>query len=194
MPANLALIIRQTKVRVLPGPFDWRARFRRSIPSDQVARVLDGLSRRDDNTRPDDLVFSPGYNVPFHHDTVRRRFYVALHAAGLGRLRAKDGPIVFHYLRHTFGTLAVQAFTLSEVKAMVGHVDITTTIIYVHHVRRTAARRWNQCAAGTNARDAATARSASSTLRRALMATAAVAPEPAAVGTRARGSVLLPAA
>jgi hypothetical protein len=38
--------------------------------SDQVARVLDGLSRRDGNSRPEDLVFSPGYNVPFHHDTV----------------------------------------------------------------------------------------------------------------------------
>jgi integrase len=112
----------------------------RSVPmSDQVARVLDGLSRREDNTRPDDLVFSPGYNVPFHHDTVRKRFYVALEAAGLGRLRAKDDPIVFHDLRHTFGTLAVQAFALSDVKAMMGHADISTTMIYVHHVPQTDA-------------------------------------------------------
>jgi integrase len=51
----------------------------RSVPmSDQVARVLDGLSRRGANARPDELVFSPGYNGPFHHDTVRKRFYVAL--------------------------------------------------------------------------------------------------------------------
>jgi integrase len=112
----------------------------RSVPmSDQVARVLDGLSRREDKTRPDDLVFSPGYNVPFHHDTVRKRFYVALEAAGLGRLRAKDDPIVFHDLRHTFGTLAVQAFALSDVKAMMGHADISTTMIYVHHVPQTDA-------------------------------------------------------
>jgi integrase len=63
-------------------------------------------------------VFSLGYNVPFHHDTVRKRFYVALQAAGLGRLRAEDDPMVVHDLRHTFGTLAVQAFALSDVKAM----------------------------------------------------------------------------
>jgi integrase len=107
----------------------------RSVPmSDQVARVLDELSRRQEGTRPDDLVFSPGFNVPFYDDTVRKRFYVALEAAGLGRLRAKEDPIVFHDLRHTFGTLAVQAFALSDVKAMMGHADISTTMIYVHHV------------------------------------------------------------
>jgi len=101
--------------------------------------VLAGLSRRDDNMRPDDLVFSPGYNVPFHHDTVRKRFYAALDAAGLGRLRTKEDPIVFRDLRHTFGTLAVQAFPLSDVKAMMGHADISTTMIYVHHVSQTDA-------------------------------------------------------
>ena len=112
----------------------------RSVPmSDPVARVLDGLSRRDHDTRPDDLVFSLGHNVPFHHDTARKRFYATLQAAGLGRLRAKDDPIVFHDLRHTFGTLAVQAFPLSDVKAMMGHADISTTMIYVHHVPQTDA-------------------------------------------------------
>jgi integrase len=112
----------------------------RSLPmSDPVARVLDGLSRRDHNTRLDDLVFSLGYDVPFHHDTARKRFYAALDAAGLGRLRAKDDPMVFHDLRHTFRTLAVQAFPLSDVKAMMGHADISTTMIYVHHVPQTDA-------------------------------------------------------
>jgi len=112
----------------------------RSVPmSDPVARVLDGLSGREGGTRPDDLVFSPGYNVPFYDDTVRKRFYVALEAAGLGRLRAKKDPIVFHDLRHTFGTLAVQAFALSDVRAMMGHADISTTMIYVHHVPQTDA-------------------------------------------------------
>ena len=84
-------------------------------------------------------MFSLGYDVPFHHDTARKRFYAALDAAGLGRLRAKDDPIVFHDLRHTFGTLAVQAFPLSDVKAMMGHADVSTTMIYVHHVPRTDA-------------------------------------------------------
>jgi integrase len=39
-------------------------------------------------------------------------------------------------MRHTFGTLAVQAFPLSDVKAYTGHADIQTTMIYVHHVPR----------------------------------------------------------
>ena len=61
----------------------------RSVPmTDQVAVVLDGLSRRDDSTGPEDLVFTPlGYNEPVHQDTVRKRFYVALKSAGLGHLR-----------------------------------------------------------------------------------------------------------
>jgi integrase len=124
----------------------------RSVPmSDPVARVLDALSRRDEGTGPDDLVFSPGFNVPFYDDTVRKRFYVALAAAGLGRLRAKEDPIVFHDLRHTFGTLAVQAFALSDVKAMMGHADITTTMIYVHHVPQTdAAARLSALLQGNN--------------------------------------------
>lgn len=42
----------------------------------------------------------------------------------------------FHDLRHTFGTLAVQAFPLSDVKAYMGHADIQTTMVYVHHVPR----------------------------------------------------------
>ena len=53
-----------------------------------------------------------------------------LHGARPRRLEA----IRFHDLRHTFGTLAVQAFPLSDVKAYMGHADIATTMIYVHHV------------------------------------------------------------
>jgi hypothetical protein len=37
-------------------------------------------------------------------------------------------------VRHTFGTLAVQAFSRSDVTAMMGDADISTTMIYVHHV------------------------------------------------------------
>jgi integrase len=39
-----------------------------------------------------------------------------------------------HDLRHTFGTIAVQAFPLSDVMAYMGHADISTTMVYVHHV------------------------------------------------------------
>jgi len=40
----------------------------------------------------------------------------------------------FHDLRHSLGTLAVQAFPLSDVQAYLGHADVQTTMIYVHHV------------------------------------------------------------
>jgi integrase len=39
-----------------------------------------------------------------------------------------------HDLRHSFGTLAVQVFPLTDVKAYMGHADISTTVRYVHHV------------------------------------------------------------
>ncbi|HZG65913.1 MAG TPA: tyrosine-type recombinase/integrase, partial [Herpetosiphonaceae bacterium] len=59
-------------------------------------------------------------------DRLRRRYSKALDRAGLRRLR-------YHDLRHVFGTLAVQAFPLSDVRAYMGHSDVQTTMIYVHH-------------------------------------------------------------
>jgi Phage integrase family len=38
-----------------------------------------------------------------------------------------------HDLRHTFGTLAVRTYPLSDVRAYMGHADIATTMIYVHN-------------------------------------------------------------
>jgi integrase len=58
---------------------------------------------------------------------LRRRFKEALK-------RARLKPLRLHDLRHTFGTLAVQAFPLSDVRAYMGHADISTTMVYVHHV------------------------------------------------------------
>jgi hypothetical protein len=51
-----------------------------------------------------------------------------------GDTKAKLPKIRLHDLRHTFGTIAVQAFPLSDVKAYMGHADIATTMLYVHHV------------------------------------------------------------
>jgi integrase len=109
----------------------------RSVPLiDQAAAPLDGLSRREHFTGDDDLVFATTIGRVPDDSALRRRFYDALDAAGLGDLRSKPDPFVFHDLRHTFGTLAVQAFPLSDVKAYMGHADIQTTMIYVHHVPR----------------------------------------------------------
>lgn len=100
----------------------------RSVPMvDQVAQVLADLSMREHFTEPEDLVFANSVGNYFDDAKLRRRYQKALERAGLKRIR-------FHDLRHTFGTLAVQAFPLSDVKAYMGHADIQTTMIYVHHV------------------------------------------------------------
>ena len=100
----------------------------RSVPMiDQVAAVLDGLSRRERFTSDRDLVFCNEAGDFMDGSALRRRFYLARERAGLRRIR-------FHDLRHSFGTLAVQVFPLTDVKAYMGHADISTTMIYVHHV------------------------------------------------------------
>jgi integrase len=112
----------------------------RSVPLvEQVARALDGLSRREWFTGPSDLVFCNEVGGFVDDGRLRTRFYAALRDAGLGHLREKEDRIVFHDLRHTFGTLAVRAFPLSDVKAFMGHESIETTMIYVHHIPQTDA-------------------------------------------------------
>jgi integrase len=50
---------------------------------------------------------------------------------------------VFHDLRHTFGTLAVQVWPVTDVQAFMGHSDIKITMRYVHHVpKHDAAERF----------------------------------------------------
>ncbi len=100
----------------------------RSVPLiDQASAALDRLSRRQRFTGDDDLVFPSVVGAPFDDSHLRRRFTDALLRAGLQRIR-------FHDLRHSFGTLAVQAFPLSDVQAYMGHADVQTTMIYVHFV------------------------------------------------------------
>ncbi|MDQ3630662.1 MAG: tyrosine-type recombinase/integrase, partial [Actinomycetota bacterium] len=106
----------------------------RSVPLiDQAARALDGLSRRAEFTGPDDLVFASAVGTVLDDGEMRRAFYAALERAGLGGRREGDDPFVFHDLRHTFGTLAVQAWPLHDVQGYMGHADIQTTMLYVHH-------------------------------------------------------------
>jgi integrase len=99
----------------------------RSVPmTDQVMVVLDRLSRRGLFAAEHDLVFPNAVGEHLDGSALRRRFYAAMDRAELKRIRFD--------LRHTFGTLAVQAFPLTDVKAFMGHADISTTMIYVHHV------------------------------------------------------------
>lgn len=109
----------------------------RSVPLiDQASIALGELGNREQFAEPDDLVFPSTTGSYSDEGTMRRAFYAALKAAGISRLTRSGKPIVFHDLRHTFGTLAVQAFPLSDVRAYMGHADISTTMIYVHHVPR----------------------------------------------------------
>lgn len=111
----------------------------RSVPMiDQVMEVLEDLSQRPLWVTPEDLVFPSTTGFYFDDSKLRRRYKQALAAAELK-------PMRFHDLRHTFGTIAVQAFPLSDVKAFMGHADIQTTMIYVHHVpQHDAAERLSQ--------------------------------------------------
>jgi len=99
---------------------------RSSVLVDEVAGALDGLSRRDWFTEPGDLVFCSRLGDHLSHGMLRRRFYEALDNVGAPRVRLHD-------LRHGFGTLAVQAFPITDVQGYLGHAHISTTMRYVHH-------------------------------------------------------------
>ena len=60
-------------------------------------------------------------------------------SSGPGHLRKKDKPIVFHDLRHTFGTLGAAIWPLHDLQGYLGHANIQTTMIYVHHVPKVKA-------------------------------------------------------
>jgi integrase len=112
----------------------------RSVPLiDQAARALDGLSRRERFTSPADRVFCDPAGETLNDGAIRGALYDALKAAHVDRDRGTGQLFRFHDLRHTFGTLAVQAFPLSDVKAYMGHADIATTMLYVHHQPQHAA-------------------------------------------------------
>lgn len=112
----------------------------RSVPLiDVAARALDGLSRRGTFTAPTDRVFSDPVGETLNDGAIRTTFYAALDLAGIDRDRGTGKALVFHDLRHTFGTMAVQVFPLSDVQAYMGHADIATTMLYVHHTPEHAA-------------------------------------------------------
>jgi integrase len=101
---------------------------------DHVAQALDGLSRRD--------FFTARRETSCSRTTCARYFDDAASASAStrpsttpGSATSREGrPPRFHDLRHAFGTLAVRAFPLSDVKAFMGHQSMETTMIYVQHV------------------------------------------------------------
>jgi integrase len=99
----------------------------RSTPmSDDVMAALDGLSKREHYTEPDDLVFPAEAGGHLDDMAVRRAFYKALDDAKLPRVR-------FHDLRHTFGTMAAGKLSPVALQAYMGHAHYSTTERYLHH-------------------------------------------------------------
>ncbi|MCK9250676.1 MAG: site-specific integrase [Solirubrobacteraceae bacterium] len=114
----------------------------RGVPMiDQAVTALDRVSKLGHPDAPDDLVFPTLGGLMQDGGRVRDAFYDGLQRAKLGHLRTGPRPIVFHDLRHTFGTLAVRVFPVSDVQALMGHAHITTTMRYVHHVPQADAAR-----------------------------------------------------
>jgi integrase len=111
----------------------------RSLPLvDQAAREFERLSRRGYLVGSDDPVFV-GEKGRLDYEKTKDDFYAALVGADLGHLREKPDPLTFHDLRHTYGTLAVNIYPVTDVKEYMGHADIKTTMRYVHHVPKTDA-------------------------------------------------------
>ena len=108
----------------------------RTVPmADEVARALAGLSRRENFTGDDDLVFcgvQGGHVMP---SKLRELYKRAINEAGLRVLR-------FHDLRHTFGTHTIRTADSREVMEWMGHQDLKTTQIYLSYKpQRDAAER-----------------------------------------------------
>jgi integrase len=99
----------------------------RSLPMmPQVARALAGLRKREFFTSDDDLVFANVVGDILDYDAMYRRYKRA-------QERASVRPLRFHDLRHSFGTMAVRAFAITDVQTWMGHADITTTRKYIHY-------------------------------------------------------------
>ena len=98
-----------------------------SVPlPDQAVGALNRLSRREDFTSPDDLVFCNVIGRRLDRYSLRNRFDEARKAAALRPLR-------FHDLRHTYGSLLARAgIDLVAIQAAMGHSALTTTSIYLH--------------------------------------------------------------
>jgi integrase len=104
-------------------------RSNRAIPiADRVGSELARHSQQSDYTADDDLVFGhPATGAPYDASRMRKRFYGALSAAGVRRVR-------FHDLRHTFGTrMAAAGAPLRAIQEWMGHSNYQTTLVYADY-------------------------------------------------------------
>lgn len=102
----------------------------RAVPmAPDVASVLAQVGQRVDWVGDDDPVFAGVAGSYLDGSALRRRYKLALAAAGLRPLR-------FHDLRHTFGTRMIAKADIRRVQEWMGHADIQTTMRYLHYAPR----------------------------------------------------------
>ncbi len=102
----------------------------RSVPmAPDVAAALARAAGRERFVGDDDLVFVSDLGTYVDGSALRRRYKVALEAAGLRALR-------FHDLRHTFGTRMIATADIRRVQEWMGHADVQTTMKYLHYAPR----------------------------------------------------------
>jgi integrase len=105
----------------------------RSVPlADRAAGELERHFQRSRYHAEDDLVFAhPFTGGPYDASRLRKRFYDAMRAGGMGDRCGRRGGITFHSLRHTFGTrMAAVGVPIRTLQEWMGHRDHTTTMIY----------------------------------------------------------------
>jgi integrase len=105
----------------------------RAVPlADRAAAELDRHYQRSAYRADEQLVFChPHTGNPYDASKLRKRFYEAMRAAGMGRRVGRQGGITFHSLRHTFGTrMAAVGVPMRTLQEWMGHRDFTTTLIY----------------------------------------------------------------
>jgi integrase len=99
----------------------------RSVPMvDEVARALDGLSRREHFTADADPVFVNTVGARLDASKLSKRYRDAVKRAGIRHL-----PL--HSLRHHFGSMAVRKANIVQLQSWMGHSDVRVTSRYLHH-------------------------------------------------------------
>lgn len=104
-------------------------RSKRAVPmAKRVAVLLRAVMDASPYKADDDLVFGhPETGNPLDASKLRKRFKVAIKAAGVRKIR-------FHDLRHTFGTqMAAVGVPMRTLQEWMGHRDHNTTLVYADY-------------------------------------------------------------